>query len=148
MEQGLGFDLGLALTTVEQAGLFVSLCSIKRRPATAGEPTTDPLGQVDTVPADYTPVAGLQNIPAMLSVWRMKPDQAAVNRLEDRYDTLAERHCLLDGYFPDGGVFPADPKAIFQRDLAVIDGGTYEIMAVEPVSQKSFTRLAVRSFTL
>lgn len=148
MHQGLDFDLKQALTSVEDAGLFVSLCSIKRRPISAGEPVVDPLGQVDTVPGDYVPVAGLQNIRAMLAVNRMKPDLAAVNRLEDRYDTLAERHCLLDGYFPDGGVFPNDPTAIFQRDLAVIDGGTYEIMAVEPVSQRTFTRLAVRSFTL
>ena len=148
MQQGLGFDLGLALTTVEQAGLFSSLLSIKRRPSTGGEPTVDPIGQVDSVPADYTAVAGLQNIPCMLAVNRMKPDMAAVQRLEDRFDTLQERHCLIDGYFPDGAVFPADPLAIYQRDLAIIDGGTYEIMAVEPVSQHSFTRLAVRILTL
>lgn len=138
MHQGLDFDLGQALREVESDGLFVSLLSIKRRPSTSGEPTTDTLGQVDTVPADYTAVAGLQNLPCMLAVYRMKPDMAAVQRLEDRYETLQERHCLIDGYFP----------GILQRDLATIDGQDYEIMAVEHDSQHTLTRLGVRIFTL
>ncbi len=89
-------------------------------------------------PADYSDVDGMEDIPCMLAVWRMKPDQAAVQRLEDRFNTLGERHVLLDGYFPD----------ILQMDLAIVDGVTYEIMAVENDSQNILTRLAVRLFVI
>jgi hypothetical protein len=134
MFQGLAYDLTEALHLVEEDGLFVSLCTITRRPS---PDTVDASGQADQRPSNYPPLAGHVNIACMLSVWRMKPDMAAVVRLADRYDTLAERHCLLDGYFP----------LILQRDLATIDGTLYEIYAVESDSQRTFTRLALRSFT-
>jgi hypothetical protein len=117
-----------------QAGLAVSLCTIKRRPS---PPTVGPSGVPAQRAGDYTPVAGLTNIPCQLSVWRMKPDIAAVSRMQDRYDTLAERHLLLnDSYL-----------GILQRDVATVDGTDYEIMAVEQPSQGGNTRLAVRLFT-
>lgn len=135
MHQALDYDLTQALHIVEQDGLFTSLCTIKARP---GDPqqSGDTRGWPDMTPGDYTVRPGMQNIACMLSVWRMKPDMAAVERLEDRMNVLAERHLLLDGYF----------TGIFQRDLATVDGTDYEIMAVEHDSQNTFTRLAVRIF--
>jgi hypothetical protein len=134
MTQTLSYDLQQALRIWEQDGLNSSLCTISRRPS---PDTVDPSGQADQRPSNYPPLAGHINIACQLSVWRTKPDMAAVVRLADRYDTLQERHCLLDGYFP----------LILQRDLATVDGTLYEIYAVESDSQKTFTRLALRSFT-
>ncbi len=136
MHQGIDVDLTQTLHSVEDAGLLISLCTILARPGDAAD-SLDNTGYPDMQQSDFTPRAGLINIKCMLGVWRMKPDMAAVTRLEDRFDTLAERHCLLDGYF----------TGILQRDLATIDGNTYEIMAVESDSQKTFTRLAVRLFS-
>ncbi len=133
MHQGLDYDFAQTLALVEQAGLFVSLCTIGRRPQ---PPVVNARGKVDMSRNQYT--ALLTSIPCQLSVWRMKPDQAAVVRLEDRFDTLAERHCLLDGYFPQ----------ILQRDIATVDGVDYEIMSAESDSQKILTRLAVRLYVI
>jgi hypothetical protein len=134
MYQGLAFDLQQTLRIWEQDQLDISLCTITRRPS---PPVTDALGQVDMTVAAYTTVL-LSNIACQLGVWRLKPDLAAVTRMEDRYDTLTERHCLLDGYFPQ----------ILQRDLATVDGIVYEIMAVESDSQHILTRLALRTFVV
>lgn len=96
--------------------------------------------------ADYTAVPGLSGIPCMVSVNRLKPDIAAVVRTEDRFDTLRERHILLDGYF--------SVTTILQRDLAAVttlsDGNTvlYEIMSTEPDSQENMTRLAARLYQI
>lgn len=135
MYQGLAFDLQQTLRIWEEDQLDISLCTISRRPQ---PPVVNARGKVDMSRNQYVDVAGLTNIKCQLGVWRMKPDQAAVSRLEDRFNTLAERHALLDGYFPQ----------ILQRDLATIDGTDYEIMAVESDSQKILTRLALRTFVV
>ena len=145
MYQGLQYDLAATLTAVEEAGLFVSTCTINRR---ANPPTVSSRGQVQMGLADYNIVV-LTDIPCMKAVWRMKPDISAVKRSEERFDTLTERHTLLDGWFPQ----------ILQRDIATItdyDQTTgavslvtvYEIMAMEPSSQGIMTRLALRTFVI
>ena len=139
MHQGLDFDLGAVLTAVEQAGLFVSLASFLRQPVVAGEPKTDSLGWVDQVPADFTPVSGMQNIPCMLAVYSSyKPNIAGVARLPEGYDILALRHLLLDGYFTN----------IQRSDLVTVDGVVYQVQSgAEWDSQHVMTRLAVRIFS-
>jgi hypothetical protein len=141
MYQGLAYDLELTLKTVEEDGLFEK-CTVTflRRANDPNDPPVGPTGQPDLF--NFTAISGLQNLPAMFSVWRAKPDMAAVSRLEERFDTLQERHLLLDGYFP----------GIHQRDVVdiTVHGGTfrYEIMSVEHDSQSIMTRCAVRIFTL
>lgn len=135
MYQGLGYDLQQTLRIWEQDQLDISLCTISRRPQ---PPVVNARGKVDMSRNQYVNVNALVNIACQLSVWRLKPDLAAVSRLEDRFDTLAERHALLDGYYPQ----------ILQRDLATIDGTDYEIMAVETDSQHVLTRLALRTFVV
>jgi hypothetical protein len=135
MTQGIGFDLQQTLRSVEAAGLFVSLCSISRRPT---PPTVD-AGGWPSYSSDYAPVTGLQSIPCMKAVESpARPDKYGVTRGAQQFQVQADFHVLLDGYFP----------AILQRDLAVIDGSTYEIQAVEADSQKVFTRLEVRRVDL
>lgn len=59
-------------------------------------------------------------------------------RRPEQYDTMGMRALELNGYYP----------LILQQHLAQVDGVTFEIMAVEPDSQKQITRLAVRVYTL
>jgi hypothetical protein len=138
--QGLQFDLAEPILAVAAAGLFVSVASFTRRPASAGEPVVDASGWVDTVPADYTPVTGLQSIPCMLAVYsEYKPNIAGAERTDMQYNTLSWRHLLLNGYYP----------AILQTDLVTVDGLVYEIMSgAEHDSQHTMTRLAIRQYTL
>lgn len=143
MFQGIAYDLSEALKLVEEDGLLLKVtATFLARTNDPGDPPVGPSGQPDL--ATFTAIPGLQNIPAMLAVWRAKPDIAAVSRLADRFDTLNERHMLLDGYYPQ----------IKQRYVAdVTDTKTlavsrYEIMAAESDSQQNITRLAVRTYTL
>lgn len=130
MYQGLALDLSATLSAVEQAGLFVSVCTIQTRNNTV---TAGSGGQIDLT--DWSDVSGLVNIPAMLAVSvNLRPDQGATLRKSQEFDQMAKKHCLLDGYFP----------AILQQYSAVVDGTRYEIMAVEPDSQKVMTRMALR----
>ncbi len=142
MYQALAYDLQQALKTVEQAFVFVSLCSITRRPSSGGQPVVSSSGWVDTNPTDYTTVAGLQNIPCMLAMHStFRADASATVRTPTEYTEKGDRTVLLDGWF---GLTYTNP--ILQRDLATVDGIVYEIMAVEDDSQHILTRLAVRFY--
>jgi hypothetical protein len=139
MNQSLTAELSQVMPQAVATGLFLSLCTIQQRAISAGEPKTDVLGQVDLSGPDYTTVAGLANIPCQIAVQKTSaPDMAAVVRREQQYDTRADKHVLLNAYYP----------AILQQHIAIVDGVTYEIMAVENDSQQQMTRLAVRVFTL
>lgn len=142
MYQGLAFDLQQAVKTVEEDGLYESATvTFLRRTNDPADPAVSADGQADI--ADFTAVPGLQNLKCMYAVWRMKPDLAAVNRSEERFETLRERHMLLDGYF--------SAATIPQRYVADVTFGgevlRHEILAVEPDSQLNVTRLAVRYIT-
>jgi hypothetical protein len=135
--QSLAADFALLPGIWALPGLAISLCSISRRP---NPPTVDAGGWPDYTgdASGYQPVAALQNIPCQLSIWRMKPDIAAVTRSQDRFDTLAERHALLNAGY----------TGILQRDICTIDGVVYEIMSVEQPSQTGQTRLALRMYVI
>ncbi len=138
MNQNIIFDLQETVDTVATLGLFVSLCSIERRP---NPPGTDASGWPDysVSPTGYQPVAGLTNIPCMNAVEATaKPDKYGVVRTAMELETMAYYHILLNGYYP----------TILQRDLAIVDGTTYMVQAVESDSQGVMTRLAVRRWAL
>ena len=142
MYQGLAFDLQQAVKIVEEDGLYESATvTFLRRLNDPADPAVSADGQADI--ADFTAVPGLQNLKCMYAVWRMKPDMAAVSRTEERFDTLRERHLLLDGYF--------SPTTILQRYVADVTFGgetlRHEVMAVEPDSQGNMTRVALRYIT-
>lgn len=119
-------------------GLQRSFCTILVRAASGGLPVTDAMGQVDTSIPDYTILPGHQNIPCQLAVNKLRPDEGGVVRRPEQYDTMGMRALELNGYYP----------LILQQHLAQVDGVPYEVMAVEPDSQKQITRLAVRLYTL
>lgn len=130
MFQGITYDLAQPMKEARALGLFTSLCTISRLTG-----AIDNLGQVAYSTA--APVAGLTNIPCQISVQRdYTPNQSGVIRQPEGFDTISERHVLLNNYYP----------GIQQSDLATVDGVAYEIMAVEADSQKKMTRLAARFY--
>lgn len=138
MNQVPVLDLASAIQAVTTAGLMVSICNIWSRPTNMdGSPVVDSAGQVDLT--NLVPVAGLQGLPCMDSVQSpFRPNQGATIREPQQFDTLAEQHVLLNGYYP----------AILQQYIAEVDGGYLEVMAVEHDSQFTMTRLAVRAYSL
>lgn len=142
MYQALAYDLRQAVKTVEELGLYESATvTFLRRLNDPADPAVSAMGQADI--ADFTAIPGLQNLKCMYAVWRLKPDLAAVSRTEERFDTLRERHVLLDGYF--------SPATILQRYVADVTFGgetlRHEVMAVESDSQVNVTRIAMRYIT-
>ena len=124
--------LGSVLTAVEDAGLFVSLCTIQS-PSQA----PDALGQADLT--NWTDVPGLVDLPCMaapLTIQRPSTsDEIMAPAFTAEMDTF---HVLLDGYYP----------TIRQRYRAVIDGTPLEIMGAESDSQAIMTRMACRRYSL
>src|ERR1700674_4674334 len=131
--QTLAYAVGRVMTSVAYTGLQKSLCTILQRGSIGGEPKTNAMGQVDLAQADYTTI--LQNIPCQIAVLRpFRPDISATVRKAEEIDTINDKAIELNGYYPQ----------ILQQHLAVVDGVTYEIFAVESDSQKQVTRLAAR----
>ncbi len=131
-------DLGGVLTAVEDAGLFVSLCTIQS-PSQA----PDALGQADLT--NWTDVSGMVGIACMASPLTINrpstSDEIQANSYTAEMDTF---HVLLDGFYP----------TIRQRYRAVISGGPFDvataldIMGAESDSQGIMTRLACRRYSL
>lgn len=138
MNQSLAYEFTQVVPQIALTGVQSSLCTIYVRAASGGQPVTDGMGQVDTSIPDYTILAGHQNIACQLAVNKLRPDEGGVIRRPEQYDTKGERSLELQGYFP----------LIIQQHLAQVDGTFYEVMAVEPDSQKQITRLGVRLYTL
>lgn len=142
MYQGLAYDFQQAVKIVEEDGLYQNATvTFLKRLNDPADPAVNSMGQPDI--STFNPIAALANLPCMYAVWRLKPDMAAVSRTEERFDTLRERHILLDGYF--------SPALILQRYVADVSfaGETlrHEVMAVEPDSQGTVTRIALRYIT-
>lgn len=132
MNQTLGYELDAVMPEALGTGLFVSLCTIQQRTNTVG-----PTGQPDLT--DWTDIPTLTDLECMKSMQRpFVTNQSATLREPQQFDTYTEYHVLLNGYYPQ----------ILQQNQAIVDGNPYEIMAVEPDSQKRQTRLAVRVYTL
>jgi len=134
MNQVIEIDLAQALTAVEDAPLFTSLCTIKRP---AG--TLDAAGQPDLSIANFVDVPGLVSIACMASPEvLLRPDRTDEVKLITETIERNVLHVLLDGHYPQ----------IQQIDLAVIDGIAYDILSVENDSQGITTRLACQLKTL
>jgi hypothetical protein len=137
MNQQLSYEFTQVMPQVAQTGVQISLCTILQRGSVGGEPITNAMGQVDLAQTDYTTI--LSNIPCQIAVLRpFRPDISATVRKVEEYDTINDKAIELNGYYPQ----------ILQQHLAVVDGVTYELFAVEPDSQKQVTRLAARKYTL
>jgi len=131
MNQSLTYEFDQVMAQATSAGTFVSKATFQTRTN-----TTSAAGQVDLT--DWNNVAGLVNIPCMLSVESVfRPNQAAVVRNPNDWKTLGLLHLLLNGYYPGA----------LQQYTVLVDGNRYEIMAVEFDSQKQQTRLGVRYYT-
>lgn len=137
--------IGLAIQGVMPAvvatGLLVSLFT-----AMEPVPTIDSTG---AVLFDYTPVAGLVNIPCTA------PPESTGSIVATEVRELTEivsselHHVLLNAYYPtlDAGWRGenSDGKGAW---IAVIDGFNYEIAGVESDSQSVMTRVRVKLATL
>lgn len=125
------FDLGVTLTAVEDAGLFSSLCTIKRPTQTQNETGQASLG-------NPVAVVGMTNIPCMLApLVILRPQATDEIKLQGWTEEQSEFHLLLDGYYP----------GVLQKDVADVDGNVYDVLGDESDSQRIMTRLAVRRRT-
>lgn len=125
MNQTLTIDFDSARQEVEDAGLFVSLCTIKRAPG-----TQDALGQPDLDPADFTNV--FVDVACMVSPNIKQRPVTTSEKLTYKYAMEeTDLHVLLDGHFP----------TILDKDIAVLDGVVTNIKVVENDSQGTTTRL-------
>lgn len=132
MLQGLYAQPGDAIAAFVASGLAISTCNIQSRTN-----VVDALGELDLT--NWVDVAGLTGIKCMFSVETpLRPDQNDVGRTMQQSNTHNEFHVLLVGYYP----------GILQQYTAVIDGFRYQIQTSESDSQKTMTRLAVRTYTL
>lgn len=137
--QGLASAIQQVMPAALATGLFSSLVTFQDR-AGGDNPLVDALGQVDLSNADYVDVSGLVDLKCMFAVERPgRPDVAGM-RTPEYFVESAERHLLLDGYYP----------TVQERFIAVVDDVIYEITpgSVENDSQKQMTRLAVRAYNL
>ena len=134
--QGFALEFEGLIPAVVEAGLPNCLCTIQQRTNTVSV-----TGQPDL--SDWVDIAELVDIDAMASIDRPTfPDLGAANRMPQQFDTTNDIHLLLMGFYP----------GILQQNQAVLVGGpydgTYEIISVEPDSQETQTRLALRVWTL
>jgi len=119
-----------ARQAVEDAGLFSSLCTIKRPSG-----TQDASGQPDRTLAGASEVSGMVDIPCMAAPEVLqRPDLTDETKLVTMTLQRQQRHVLLNGYYPE----------ILQSDFAVIDGAGFDVLSVEHDSQHITTRLAVQ----
>src|SRR5580704_13023191 len=130
--QGFALELEAVVPAVAKAGFFDSLCTVQQRTNTVSA-----LGQPDL--SDWVNIPEFTDLACMVSVFRpAMPNMTATVREPQQFDTETLIHVLLDGYFP----------GILQQNQLVVTTGTYagsyEIMGVEPDSQATQTRLAVR----
>lgn len=142
MYQGLAYDLQQTVKIVAEDGLYSSTVTFLRRTNDPADPAVSAMGQADI--ANFTAVPGLQNLQCMYAPQSTyRPNMSGVVRTEERFETVRERHLLLNGYF--------SPLTILQRYVAdVAFGGEtlrHEVMSVEPDSQTNVTRVALRYIT-
>lgn len=133
MNQSIAVDLGYVVEAVANAGLYTSICDIY---STSQEP--DAIGQVNL--STLIPREGLQGIPCMNAPANLGANAGHqyTERNPETIPTYNLRHVSLKGYYP----------AIEQKNVAMIDGVPYEIRNAESDSQKTYTRLALRVYSL
>jgi hypothetical protein len=130
--QGLGLAIDSAITQANATGLLSSLATIQQRTNTVSA-----TGQPNL--STWNNIADLVDIPCQFSIQRpAMPNPSATVRMPQQVDTLTQYHVLLNGYYPQ----------ILQEHQAVVNGTAYEILAVEPDSQQTMTRLALREYSL
>ncbi len=134
-QQGFAIEIAELMPTALESGFFNSLCTVQQRTGAVSA-----TGQPDLT--DWVDIPEFTDLVCMVSIDRPTlPDMAAVVRKPQELDTMTLIHVLLAGYYP--GILQ-------QNQLVVTTGsyaGSYEIMAVEPDSQETQTRLAVRVWT-
>jgi len=127
---------------VEQAGFFVSLCTVYESGTSA-----DALGQVDLTTSGFTALAGCVNIPCIRAAISMLRLQAGEIKAVDYTQSFNLFHVLLDGYYPQ------IPEAIARGGQlrAIIDGVPHQVVGAESSSQLApggQTRLACHQVVL
>ena len=122
------------------SGLFVSLCTAQQ-PSGAVTPYNQPDGT-------YTDVAGLVNIQCMKAVLAMNTiDATEVKALSD---IMSESfwHVVLNGYYPAFFLNGTGPGGQQVGWRVIVDGVKYDLVAAEPDSQRTQTRLKLQIVTV
>lgn len=131
MNETLTIDFDVARQAVEEAGLFVTTCVIKRAPG-----TLDSAGQPNLDPASFTT---LLTVTAMVAPNILqRPVSTNEHSLPEYTLETTDLHVLLNGYFP----------TIIDKDIAVLDGVVTNIKVVEHDSQHTTTRLGCMKVSL
>jgi hypothetical protein len=145
MYQGLAIEIDQVMPAAFATGLFVSTASFVQPIATQG-PTGNPTG-------GYTPIAGLQNIPAM----NAPASTGMIGNSSDETRGLAHieakrvRRMVLNGYYPllDTGF---SQGAGMGWEVQVTDGNgspqLYDFLGGEGDSQRQMTRVEMMLVTV
>lgn len=128
MQQGLQYEVAAVMAQVRATGLLISRATFQDQTGGTG-PTGFPLNT-------YTPVDGLIDIKCM-DAPRDTGEGFSVDEGKAQPQILSrgERHILLDAYYPAA-------KDVWRNGgNVVIDGVTYDLLGVEPDSQRQETRV-------
>lgn len=130
MYQGLAYDIDAVMPAAVATGLFISRLTFQ---APDGNFTTSgaPSGA-------YANVPGLVNIQCMDAPMSEARIQATETKELDDILSKRLRHVALDGSYP---------AAYDAADLgwrAIVDGVTYDVLGVEPDSQRTQTRVSLQ----
>ena len=115
LNQALGYEFAGILPEVRATGVMISTCTIQQRSNTISLE-----GAVDLT--DWVNVPGLIGITCIMSVHSpYRPNQSATIDQSSKWDTLAERHVFLNGWFPDTPISGQTTPTLLQQYQAVVD---------------------------
>ena len=145
MYQGLAIEISQVMPAAYAIGLFVSQASFVQ-PVQIQGATGNSIG-------GYTPIAGMQNIPAMNApeATGLSGGSSNQKRAVDHIEADRQRHMLLKGYYPqlDTG-FATGAGAGMQVQVLDPNGQTtlYDFLGGEGDSQAQMSRIRMKIVVL
>ncbi len=136
MNQGMTTDISQVMAIALASGLFVSVFTARAPDGT--------ISGGGTPSGTYTDVPGLTLIQCMDApdITQQVKVGAFQRRNESEVASEADRHVLLDGYYP---TLQAGWRAGWQ---AIVDGVSYNIFGVESDSQRIMTRVKLQAVSV
>ena len=135
MQQGLQYEVAAVMVEARATGLMISRATFQDQTGGTG-PTGFPLNT-------YTPVAGLINISCMdAPLGTGEGFSVDEGKAQPQIFSKGERHILLDAFYP------AAVEVWRSGGNVVIDGVTYDLLGVEPDSQRQQTRVRAQIGTI